>query len=444
MKWSLPAPDDRVEWSLWTSAIDPAAAPFKRDFKDVAVSMGKHAWFTPYYVLYDGDQYGCRVDTKHCGNLCTNAGDGSSTTIVLRAIYALLVAHRLGVLLHSECTLYSLPVQLKVVLSIPLHVVEPGACCTKVDCQHCYYCCTTTGRYCNPDPDYDRDSGLSGADVVRETLRQKLASAKLSPPFGAALLLSSVNAHQRSWSKAVIFTALALQPPRVCLQYAIAAIGCRQQSPVDINTACKARAALMHYGGDHAPAADQGIGAKWWAYADAFDSKCTAKDKSRDHETMLRALKSSLVKALQSKLHFTDKACISQALADAKIDEKLVNKCMVDSGGLEGDISNSILDAELTEKSTKSIVVTPTIYVNNVVERGGIFTASVLSTICVGYSSGTEPDVCKCAGQGTSCATGDATGDVVGEHESAAVCFVTTVAVMQNHFACIVRAVVAL
>jgi hypothetical protein len=78
-----------------------------------------------------------------------------------------------------------------------------------------------------------------------------------------------------------------------------------------------------------------------------------------------------------------------------------VNKCMVDSGGLEGDISNSILDAELTEKSTKSIVVTPTIYVNNVVERGGIFTASVLSTICVGYSSGTEPDVCKCAGQGT-------------------------------------------
>jgi hypothetical protein len=38
----------------------------------------------------------------------------------------------------------------------------------------------------------------------------------------------------------------------------------------------------------------------------------------------------------------------------------------------------------------------------------------------------------------------DATGDVVGEHESAAVCFVTTVAVMQNHFACIVRTVVAL
>lgn len=26
MTWSLPAPDDRVEWSLWTSAIDTSAA----------------------------------------------------------------------------------------------------------------------------------------------------------------------------------------------------------------------------------------------------------------------------------------------------------------------------------------------------------------------------------------------------------------------------------
>lgn len=25
MTWSLPAPDDRVEWSMWTSAIDTSA-----------------------------------------------------------------------------------------------------------------------------------------------------------------------------------------------------------------------------------------------------------------------------------------------------------------------------------------------------------------------------------------------------------------------------------
>lgn len=41
----------------------------------------------------------------------------------------------------------------------------------------------------------------------------------------------------------------------------------------------------------------------------------------------------------------------------------------------------------------KSIVIVPTVYVNNVAERGGISTAAVLSTICAGYKSGTAPDV---------------------------------------------------
>ena len=76
---------------------------------------------------------------------------------------------------------------------------------------------------------------------------------------------------------------------------------------------------------------------------------------------------------------------------------------MQDSGDVTSDTPNSLLDAEIAEKSTKSIVVTPTVYVNNVVERGGISLASVLSTICVGYASGTEPNVCKCSGQGSRC-----------------------------------------
>jgi hypothetical protein len=102
MTWSLPAPDDRVEWSIWTSALDPASITFKNDFKDVCVALNKHAYFTPYYTLYDGENYGCQIDSKLCGNLCTNGG-----------------------------------------------------------------------RYCYPDPDWDRNSGLSGANVIEETLRQK-------------------------------------------------------------------------------------------------------------------------------------------------------------------------------------------------------------------------------------------------------------------------------
>lgn len=47
----------------------------------------------------------------------------------------------------------------------------------------------------------------------------------------------------------------------------------------------------------------------------------------------------------------------------------------------------------LVSQDKKSIVIVPTVYVNNVAERGGISTAAVLSTICAGYKPGTEPDV---------------------------------------------------
>eukprot|EP00457_Paulinella_chromatophora_P002143 gb/GEZN01002147.1/.p1 GENE.gb/GEZN01002147.1/~~gb/GEZN01002147.1/.p1 ORF type:complete len:777 (+),score=18.07 gb/GEZN01002147.1/:24-2354(+) len=40
------------------------------------------------------------------------------------------------------------------------------------DPTHCGNTCTNKGRYCSPDPDTDPDTGLSGADVVGEALRQ--------------------------------------------------------------------------------------------------------------------------------------------------------------------------------------------------------------------------------------------------------------------------------
>ena len=40
-----------------------------------------------------------------------------------------------------------------------------------------------------------------------------------------------------------------------------------------------------------------------------------------------------------------------------------------------------------------SIVIVPTVFVNNVAERGGISTAAVLSTICAGYADKTAPEV---------------------------------------------------
>jgi hypothetical protein len=41
------------------------------------------------------------------------------------------------------------------------------------DHDHCGDLCTNEGRYCMTDPDFHKDSGVNGADLVRETLRQK-------------------------------------------------------------------------------------------------------------------------------------------------------------------------------------------------------------------------------------------------------------------------------
>lgn len=158
------------------------------------------------------------------------------------------------------------------------------------------------------DPDFDTSTGISGADVVRESLRQKCI-----------------------WNI---------------------------------------------YGGESAPEADQGVGEKWWSYVNAFFSSCSVSNEQ-----------------------FSDESCILSAMKVAGVDSSKVKMCMEGAGGTENDVENTILKQELSEKNHKAIVIVPTVFVNNVAERGGISTAAVLTTICAGFKSGTEPAVCRCAGE---------------------------------------------
>jgi len=103
MTWSLPSPDDRVEYELWTTPTDIISRDFQKDFKEAAVALGNRAYFTPQMYIYDGILSGCQ------------GPDGESS---------------------------------------------------------CYNLCTNKGRYCATDPDNDLDRGISGADVVRESLRR--------------------------------------------------------------------------------------------------------------------------------------------------------------------------------------------------------------------------------------------------------------------------------
>jgi hypothetical protein len=76
MSWSLPSPDDRVEYELWTTPTDIISRDFLREFKEASVALGKRAYFTPQMYIYDGIRSGCQGfdGENECYNLCTNNG----------------------------------------------------------------------------------------------------------------------------------------------------------------------------------------------------------------------------------------------------------------------------------------------------------------------------------------------------------------------------------
>jgi len=255
MTWSLPAPDDRVEYELWSTPTDTISKNFLGDFKQVAVALGDRAKFTPQMYIYDGVRSGCQ------------GLDGEND---------------------------------------------------------CYNLCTNNGRYCSTDPDSDLDHGISGADVVAESLR------------------------------------------RICI--------------------------WNLYG-----EAD-GVGVPWWDYVNEFMFRC-GKEK-----------------------FFTNKQCINDAMQRSGINPDKIDQCMKESGDMDADDKNPLLDVQLLEKDKAGVVILPAMYVNRVSIRGYLELPTVFKAICAGYASGTEPEVCvscsacanqtECIGKGY-CGTGPGSIDSV-------------------------------
>jgi len=232
MSWSLPNPDDRVEYDLWSTPTDEVSKQFLKEFKPVSEALGDRAYFTPHQYIYDGIKTHCQ------GN------DGEN---------------------------------------------------------FCYNLCTNNGRYCATDPDNDLDQGISGQDVVTESLR------------------------------------------RLCI--------------------------WKHYG------QEDGVGQKWWDYIGQFHDRCNTPD------------------------YFMNDDCVKDCYKKAKIDGASINQCMKDSGGLEKDGRNQLLDAEIEAQSERGVVVLPTTFVNTAAMRGQLSAKSVFSAICAGYAEGTTPAICeKCSG----------------------------------------------
>lgn len=174
----------------------------------------------------------------------------------------------------------------------------------------CYNLCSNHGRYCAIDPDNNLDVGVSGADVVRESLR------------------------------------------RLCI--------------------------WKVYG------EEDGIGVEWWDYVREWQSHCSASADS-----------------------FSSDDCIAAAYNHSFVDGALVDKCMQDAGGLEGDNSNSLLDEQIAAQSKLGVVVLPTAFVNTAVLRGQLSASNVLTAVCGGYEE-QAPHICAtCVDQRPACFRGD-------------------------------------
>lgn len=234
MSWSLPHPDSKVEYELWTVPSEEVSKAFQRDWEDVAVKMGDKLYFTPRQYIYDGIKSRCQ----------TSAGENM-----------------------------------------------------------CFNLCTNNGRYCATDPDNDLEHGISGAEVVKEALR------------------------------------------RICI--------------------------WKHFG------EKDGLGTLYWDYIHEFLNRCDSDD------------------------YFSNEDCVKDAFKHSKIDYNRIQQCMDDSGGLETNGPNTLLDREIDAANRRGVVVLPTMFVNSAPMRGALTANTVFNAVCAGFQDGSQPAVCQtCAGCG--------------------------------------------
>ena len=160
----------------------------------------------------------------------------------------------------------------------------------------CFSLCTNEGRYCTTDPDDDLEKGISGADVIKESIR------------------------------------------RICI--------------------------WQEYGQD-------GVGTPWWDYVAEFLYRCDSEE------------------------YFGNEQCVKDCMERSGIEYSKIQTCMDDSGALDEDIENSILEAELADREKDGVVIMPSVFVNNAPLRGQLTTNEVFDAICAGYMPGSEPTACK-------------------------------------------------
>ena len=119
---------------------------------------------------------------------------------------------------------------------------------------------------------------------------------------------------------------------------------------------------------------EDGIGFNWWTYMEEFIRQCHSGDGTD---------------------HVSYPQCVDEVYHQTGMDKNKIDVCMRDSGGLETDRNNSLLDAQMSLQEQQGIVLVPTALVNGAPVRGQLSSANLFQAICSAYTPEKKPDVCN-------------------------------------------------
>jgi len=111
-----------------------------------------------------------------------------------------------------------------------------------------------------------------------------------------------------------------------------------------------------------------GIGYEWWSYVKSWISRCGNSQFST--------------------------SCAESLYETSGIDRREVEQCMLDSGNFRNNTSNTFLEDSLEEAYDFDVSFSPTLFVNDVVVRGGLTFGNVLEAICMTYEENYIPRIC--------------------------------------------------
>jgi len=126
----------------------------------------------------------------------------------------------------------------------------------------------------------------------------------------------------------------------------------------------------------------------YWDYIDQFSSTCWEGDS------------------------FANEDCVNDAYSKSNIDKSTIDTCINDSGDVDKDVENALLQASLEMQGKWGIHQSPTVMINHevstIVSWMGLNQIGVLTALCDTFSYGEKPHVCYACmhcGDPVACAT---------------------------------------